>query len=213
MLSSGSVSELSRRGSANTSIVPGPVLRTEIVAVIGCPALTLSPSGRPLAVMAGGSNETTPWYGEDSTVPPVGENTVTTNFHRPAFGLTANACRPCVSVKAPVLGFAWPLPCEPSSVPSGAISQPASSVPALSGNDSATDSDLRPDGTSNANVSVWATNSRPLPPNSVPSNDAPWPSTGTSERWTAGSTVWSPELSEITMSCALSPGDDGIVVR
>ena len=63
-----------------------------------------------------------------------------------------------------------------------------------------------PFGTSNANVFCCSMNSRPLPPMIVPENVPPCRSTGTSERRTTGTTVWSPELSEITRSWPLSPG-------
>jgi len=146
-------------------------------------------------------------------VPPTGDVTVTTNRQRPACGERANASSPCVRVALPVFGSTYTDVDDPSSVPSGSISQPITSVPALSGHASETCRLSRCLGTLNSNVSVWATNCRPLPPSSVPSNDPPRPLTGTSERRTTGTTVWSPELSDTTRSWALSPAADGIVVR
>src|SRR4051794_5814342 len=80
---SGSVSLRLVRGSANTSSLPGPSLRTVSVAVTGLPASTLSPLGTPLAFTLAASKEMRPVNGAESVVPPTGVMTLTTNFQRP----------------------------------------------------------------------------------------------------------------------------------
>src|SRR5262245_34776915 len=58
--STGSWLAVRRRGSANTSSVPAPSLRTVTVAVTGAPAGSVAPLGTPVAVIAGASKEMRP---------------------------------------------------------------------------------------------------------------------------------------------------------
>ena len=131
-----------------------------------------------------------------------GWSTLTTNVQRPGLRIERRPPRrPCVYVRASLGSGDVDRALRPEQLPSGSIRQPISSVPGVVRRTSATPTAHRgPAGTSNANVSAARRTARRCRRCSVPSNEPPCRSTGTSERRTTGTTVWSPELSEITRS-------------
>ena len=145
------------RGSRNRSWTPTPLFLTVTVTVLDLPAAIrlLALLGRPVIVTGGAANVTRPEYGEDSTWPPAGLTTSTTNRHRPGCGDGAYTCSALVNCALPLAGSTWMLSPAVTVWPLGPTRLAKICVSGLFWKLSATLSSGLPAGTLKSNVLIW----------------------------------------------------------